>query len=385
MSTSALSKRHISELHDRAAELSIDGYRMLGRDQLVEAILAEDPDAEKSAPAPGSSQAPASERGDRGGRGGGGERGGRDAGGRRSRGEGRSSEAKEAAPLPEGPVEGPLEISGRGHGFIRLSGDQPAEGDIYISASQIRRCDLNDGDVVAGPARPPRRGERHPALVHVDTVNGDAPGGGSAKFSELTAIPSSRSIDFDLEAADEADRAALEELKGKTPLLFGHRVLIRAGANQERTRFVRSLASVLGAGEGFETIVVLIDELPEQLADWQKVEGIELVSAPADLRSREQARIAERTAAKAMRAVESGDDVVLVIDSLSRLAAAADDAGFVKPIFGAGRETDEEETGSLTVIATTIDGAGDEGAVDRALATTENVLIVLDELLPASG
>ena len=381
MNASALKQRHISDLHERAAELGVERYRLLSRDELVDAILDKDPEGGGPAkPKPRRRSQNEGQRGReprRGGeRGSGGDRP-RGGGGDRSRGGDRPAKAE----VPEGPVEGTLEISGRGHGFIRISGESPIDGDVYVSASQIRRCDLGDGDVVAGPARAPRRGERHFALVHIDTVNGEAPGEAGAKFSDLTAVPPSRPVPLDAGAAPESDRGLVEAVGEKGPILFGQRVLVRAKPGAPRTPFVRAMAAALGAGEGYETTVVLIDEVPEEISGWKAVEGVDLVLAPADLRSREQARIAERAVAKAQRAVESGSDVVLVIDSLSRLAVASGDAGFVKPIFGAGRETEEEDAGSLTVIATTIEGDGADGEVDRALATTENLLIVLDDLL----
>jgi transcription termination factor Rho len=103
------------------------------------------------------------------------------------------------------------------------------------------------------------------------------------------------------------------------------------------------------------------------------------------MRSGEQLRMVELAFGRASRRAEAGADVVLIVDSLSRLAVAADDPGRVKPIFAAGRETEEEGTGSLTVIATALTDDGDEGEIDRAIDTTESSLIVLDRDLAAAG
>jgi transcription termination factor Rho len=130
----SLARSHLAELHALASELDIPGYRMLRRAELIERILEKRPDA--------------------------------------------SAEAKPA--VSEGPdttpVSGVLELHPKGYGFLRLSGPAPAEGDVYISQSQIQRCHLRPGDVVSGPSRPPRGREHYPALVHVDLVNGAEPG-----------------------------------------------------------------------------------------------------------------------------------------------------------------------------------------------------------------
>jgi transcription termination factor Rho len=136
--------------------------------------------------------------------------------------------------------------------------------------------------------------------------------------------------------------------------------------------------------EDLEVSVVLIDERPEEQPAWRKALGeVALTIAGAEMRSGEQLRAVELAVAQAKRKAEAGADAVLIIDSLSRLAVAADDPGATKPIFGAGRETAEEGAGSLTVIATVLTD-GDDG-VGRALATTENVAIALSGELAEAG
>ncbi len=153
-----------------------------------------------------------SRRSSRGGRNGGrGERrrgrGGRGRGGRgrderdedRDRDRGRDSRDRDREVDDEAddegvPVTGVLEITSRGHGFVRREEDPDDDGDVYVSPSQIRRCELEDGDVISGPARRPRRGERHPALIHIDTVNGAEPGGDRSRFEDLEPAQPHRRI-----------------------------------------------------------------------------------------------------------------------------------------------------------------------------------------------
>ena len=132
--------------------------------------------------------------------------------------------------------------------------------------------------------------------------------------------------------------------------------------------------------------MLLIDERPEEVTAWtREVPEVEIAAAPADLGAHEQVRTAERILAKVKRQAEAGNDVVIIVDSLTRLGTAYGDAGAVKPFFGAGRELEEEGTGSVTVIATALWGSpGDQDVMD-AVHTTENSTIRLDASLAAAG
>ncbi len=399
----ALENSHLSELHELAAELGVERYRLLGRDELVAAIRERDPDAAASeSPAPAASEeapadADASEgdrepRGDRprqrrrrSSRGGGSRRGG---GEDRGRGDDADADVEEESDDPGEPVVGVLDITPRGHGFIRLSGlDSDAE-DVYVSPSQIRRCEMQRGDEVAGPARKPRRGERYPALIHVDTINGVEPGGDRPRLGEATPVHPSRRIDL-TPAPGTADEAGLllRSIDLLLPLARGQRVLVNARPGSGRTTLLRALAGAVSQAPDIELVVLLIDERPEEVAAWREAApGADLAIATAEMRSGEQLRLVELAFGRASRKAETGADVVLLVDSISRIAVASDDPGRVKPIFGAGRETEEEGVGSLTVIATTLgDGGEDQGGVEQTLETTENVLIVLDADLAAAG
>ena len=242
-----------------------------------------------------------------------------------------------------------------------------------------------EGDRVAGPARKPRRGERHPALVHVDTVNGVEPTESERdQFEDLTPISPTRRLELGSPASGSKEGVMLiRAVDLLCPLGLGQRVLVRAGARSGRSTLLRGLANALGektpaSDEPIVTIVVLIDERPEEATRWRdEVEGAELAIATADMRPGEQVANVELALARAKRLVESGTDVVLIVDSLSRLAVAHDDSGPVKRLFGAGRE--------LTVIATLLDGDEDGDGLLHAAATTESAVIRLDTELADAG
>ncbi len=387
MANGSLENKHIADLHELAAERGIEGFRMLSRDELIDKLGGSGQESGSDRP----SGAPAG--GGRGGSDRGRSRRGQSERGGRRRGSGRSpredsdrdEEDEPEADQPGEPITGVLEITSRGHGFIRPE-DPDAEGDIYVSPSQIRRCELQAGDVVSGPARSPRRGERHPALVHIDSVNGAEPGAERSKFEDFEAVPPHRRLRLSGEGAEDQAVVLLRSIDLLTPLARGQRVLVNATRGSGRTTLLPTLAAELGRADDLEVVVLLIDERPEEERAWRDAlpEEAELTIAGAEMRSSEQLRAVELAVAQARRKAESGADVALLIDSLSRLAVAADDPGATKPIFGAGRETAEEEAGSLTVIATALTGA-DDGGVAKALATTENVTITLSAELAEAG
>jgi transcription termination factor Rho len=353
MAESELADKHLSELHAEAARLGVPGYRMLRREALIEAIAdrgGDEPAEEEREPA--------------------------------------EPEERERREPETEQVSGVLDRTYRGYGFLRLRGLEPAPGDVYISASQIRRCELRLGDLVSGPARPPARGERYPALVHVDLVNGvepveEAEGIERPQLEDLTPIAPHRRLRLDPDEADLLTRA----VDLLVPLALGQRVLVRAAPRSGRTTLLRGLAGAIQRTEERPGLVVLlVDERPEEATAWSEVlPDDELAVATAEMSPREQARVADLALERSKRRAEAGEDVVLIVDSLSRLALARRDPAEVKQLFGAGRELAEEEAGSLTVIATTLDGIADEGTAREAVETTENALIRLDPELAAAG
>ena len=361
-----LASEHLAGLHARAAALGVPGYRLLRREQLIEEIIARDGEATVE-PALGQART---------------EEAAADPPPREA-----EPVAAEQVPAEQEaagePVTGVLDIVPAGHGFLRLTGLEPDPEDVYISASQIRRCELRAGDRVEGPARPPRRGERHPALVRVDSVNGEQPGEErAAGFEELTPIAPHRRIQL----APDADDVLVRAVDLLAPLAFGQRVLVISGPRSGRTTLLRGLVGAIGAAEQAPgVIVLLVDERPEEVTEWKRqAPGAEIAAAPADLEAEDQVRHAELALARAKRRAESGEDVVVVIDSLTRLGIAYRDPMEVKPFFGAGRELEEEGIGSLTVIATVLRGIEEEGALE-AVETTESSTVVLDASLAAAG
>lgn len=364
-----LADAHIADLHARAAELGIERYRSLRRADLIDAIKeqgGEDlpaPEVDETDDEPevvvegvvidGDAEKPAEV----------------DAAGPR----------EPDAPTEE--VTGVLDVTQQRFGFLRLTGLEPGDNDVYISASQVRRCELRPGDEVTGPAREPRRGERHRALVHVDAVNGEEPL--SVERPEFDALPPvlpERRLPLDTDPADVLARA----VDLLAPLALGQRTLVRSAPRSGRTTLLRSVAKAVEAADGVQLIVLLVDERPEEATAWREaLSDAELAIATADLGPRDQVAVAQLAVERARRVAETGGDVVLICDSLSRLAHAAGEAAPTKRLFGSGRNL--AGGGSLTVVATVLDGAADEGAAERAVITTESSLIVLDPELAASG
>jgi len=217
----------------------------------------------------------------------------------------------------------------------------------------------------------------------VDTVNGAEPQAPRASFEELTPILPRRRVALDR----DRDDVLLRSVDLLAPMALGQRVLVSAAPRSGRTALLRRLARVLSAGGEAEPIVLLIDERPEEATAWREaLPGAAIAAATAELAPAEQLRLAELALERSRRRAESGADAVLAIDSLSRLAvAAAGDVAVVKHLFGSGRDLAEDGAGSLTVVATVVDGADDGGAAERAVATTESSLITLDPELAAAG
>lgn len=377
MKKSELEALHLAELHALAAEAGVERFRMLRREELVEQL----------ANGAGESEAETEEkttrrRSRRSGSGRAGRDGDRES--RRSRrsdeesGRSGRGEREDSDPEPrERRVEGPLEILPSGEGLIHAT----EGGDVSVSAAQIRRCELREGDRVAGPARGARRGERVPALIRVEEVNGAEPvEGRGPEFEQLTAVTPTRPIALKTEREDVLVRAA--DLLA--PLAHGQRVLVRAERRSGRSSLLRGWArAILASEQPVDVIALLIDERPEEVTEWRAVEGAEIVAAGADLTAAEQLSRAKLALAAAKRRAEAGRDVVLMIDSLTRLAVAAGEASAVKPFFGAGR--DFAEAGSLTVIGVVLKEGPGESDVERAIATTESTRLELSAELAEEG
>ena len=257
---------------------------------------------------------------------------------------------------------GVLDVLANGSGFVRVDTAGQSRDDVYVSPAQIRRCELRAGDEVSGPARRPRRNERHPSLVRVESVNGaDAePAEERPWFGDLTPVFPSRKL--------QAPKALKD-----VPFGLGSRVAIAGPPGAGTTTLLRELASELTGNEQIAVQVVLVGALPEEVTEWRRADGLDVAGGSFDRSPDAQAQAAELAVERAKRRVERGGHAVVLVDSLEALPAGAR-----RRIFGAGRAT--EEGGTLTVIAT----VGGEHEPLR-WATTRVVLGPDGKLAPESG
>ena len=319
---------------------------------------------------------PRRSRGGRGGRGGGGGgegrgRGGRDSDsassdedddrprrGRGGRGRGRDEEETGEEELKEGVVE----LLGNGSGFLRVSPPEPSDDDVYISAAQVRRCELVTGDAVAGPVRPPRRSERYPSLVRIDTINGrsaDEVAEGTP-FDDLPAtLPNER-------LALGAEDATLKAIEWLTPLGRGSRATIIGGPRAGKTEALRRLATALAGQEDLDVTVVLAGVRPEEVGDW-KAAGVEPATVLSFAASGDaQAQAIERVVETAKRVAARGGHAVVLVDSLTYIHGQA-----ARKALASARNI--VDGGSLTIVATADLPVGGETtviALDVALTST---------------
>jgi len=246
---------------------------------------------------------------------------------------------------------GVLDILANGSGFVRVDPAGQSRGDVYVSSAQIRRCELRAGDEVSGPARGPRRNERHPSLVRIESVNGAAaePAEERPWFADLTPVFPSQKLN------------APKTLKD-VPLGRGSRVAIAGPPGAGATTLLRELAGELSGDGELAVQVVLAGVRPEEVTEWRRNEGLNVTGGSFDRSPDAQAQAAELAVERAKRRVERGGHAAVLIDSLEALPGSAR-----RRIFGAGRAT--EEGGTLTVIAVT--GGGRE---ELRWATTRVVL-----------
>ncbi len=257
---------------------------------------------------------------------------------------------------------GVLDVLANGSGFVRVDASGQSRGDVYVSPAQIRRCELRAGDEVSGPARAPRRNERHPSLVRVESVNA-APAEPIEErpwFADLTPVFPSKKLN------------APKELKD-APFGRGSRVAIAGPPGAGATTLLRELAQELSGDEELGVQVVLAGALPEEVTEWRRIDGLAVAGGSFDRSPDAQAQAAELAVERAKRRVERGGHAVVLIDSLEALPAGAR-----RRIFGAGRAT--EEGGTLTLIA----AVGGEREALR-WATTRVVLDPGGKLSPESG
>ena len=295
--------------------------------------------------------------------------------------------------------EGVVEVLQDGFGFLRSANANylPGPDDIYISPSQIRRFALKTGDTVEGPIRGPKEGERYFALLKVNTINSDDPENIRHKvhFDNLTPLYPDERFKMELDNPTSKDNSA-RVIDLVAPLGKGQRGLIVAPPRTGKTVLLQNIAHSITANhpECF-LIVLLIDERPEEVTDMQRSVKGEVVSSTFDEPAVRHVQVAEMVIEKAKRLVEHGRDVVILLDSITRLGRAYNtvvpssgkvltggvDANALqrpKRFFGAARNI--EEGGSLTIIATALIDTGSrmDEVIFEEFKGTGNSEIVLD-------
>jgi transcription termination factor Rho len=322
-----------------------------------------------------------------------------DAGGKRRRRRGRNRDGAPGQEEYSGdpvPVVGVLDLRDDGYGFLRVDGLLPSKDDCYVSVKQVRQFGLRKGDVVAGGSRPAFRNEKNPAILQIDTVNDVAlePGAERPSFEDLTAVfPTERiALTLDDEAGDRTTRA----VDLLAPIGKGSRVLVLAPPRSGATSLLQAVARSVEVNEpDASLVVVLLDERPEEITEMERLVTTGTVYGSAfDKPADEHVAVLELALARAQRMAEAGDDVVILVDGLTRLARAAHasspgtgrsmgglDVSAVhaaKRCFGTGRNL--EEGGSVTIVATAkVDTGSDvDAAVVDAVMGAATTHIRLD-------
>ncbi len=274
----------------------------------------------------------------------------------------RGGGAGEHEPEPVRIAAGVVEVLGNGSAFLRVDPPEPSDDDVYISAAQVRRCELVSGDRVTGPVRTPRRSERYPSLVRVDTING---------ASADTVSDGSRYDELALEWPRErlalgSQDPTLEAIEWLTPIGRGSRAVIVGARHAGKTETLRRVLEAVHGREDLEVSLVLVGARPEEIAQWQEGPLAPVAAltfaASADL----QDQAVERALDAAKRVASRGGDALVAIDNLDGLHPHA-----ARKALAAARKL--RDAGSLTVIALAEHPLGGETtviALDAALTST---------------
>ncbi len=297
--------------------------------------------------------------------------------------------------------EGVLETLPDGFGFLRAPEYNylPGPDDIYVSPSQIRKFDLRTGDTVSGQIRPPKEGERYFALIKVEAINFEAPETSREKifFDNLTPLYPDEQLTMEIET--DPDKVSARVIDLVTPIGKGQRALIVAPPRTGKTMLLQTIAnSITENHPEVSLIVLLIDERPEEVTDMQRSVRGEVISSTFDEPPTRHVQVADMVIEKAKRLVEHQRDVVILLDSITRLARAhnavvppsgkilsggIDSNALQRPkrFFGAARNI--EEGGSLTIIATALIDTGSrmDDVIFEEFKGTGNSEIHLDRRL----
>ena len=296
-------------------------------------------------------------------------------------------------------TEGLLEILPEGFGFLRNASRNylPEHSDVYISPSQIRRFALRTGDTLAGQIRPPKNGERYFAMIKIESINQGMPGEIERKsfYESFTPLHPEERFDLETRGGDLSARI----LDMLCPIGKGQRALIVSPPRAGKTVLLQSLAqSIKRSHPEIDLIVLLIGERPEEVTEMQRSIDGEVIGATFDEPAESHTQVAELVQEKAKRLVEQGNDVVILLDSITRLARAynttcpqsgkvlsggVDANALHKPkrFFGAARNI--EDGGSLTIIATALIDTGSrmDDVIFEEFKGTGNSEVVLSRML----
>ena len=411
MELEILKGKKVAELREIAKALKIPGADKLKKKEITDILTKMHEEAEAQRAAAGSDTAEEAQTGEKPNQ------------KRRGRPKKKQPEEQEAAPateqetVEEVPVEQPaevpepeqkqndnrydtagiLDIAEGGFGFLRFDNFLTSDKDIYVSPTQIRRFNLKTGDEIFGVVRKPSEGERFGALLYVKTVNGDEPGVARRRrdFSELTPVyPEERIC---LEKGSSTLSMRLTDLVA--PIGKGQRGLIVAPPKAGKTTLLKQIAKAIEAQDlGVKLMVLLIDERPEEVTDMKESIKGDVIYSTFDEQPSHHVKVAEMVLERAERLCEHGKDVVILMDSITRLARAynlveppsgrtlsggLDPAALYKPkkFFGAARNT--REGGSITILATALIETGSrmDDMIFEEFKGTGNMELHLDRRL----
>jgi transcription termination factor Rho len=393
---SELEASPLADLHAIADQVGLEGFRRMRKAALVNAILGEDPpepgepesggeDEPEESPAPrrrrprrspaaataesedreeDTSERPARRGRSRGGRSSSSSGSGSGSSSSSSSSRERAPRSTESAEDSDGArtAEGDVEVLGNGSAFLRIDPPEPSDNDVYISAAQVRRCELVTGDRVSGPVRTPRRSERYPSLIRIDTINGasaDAVSDGS-RYEDLPVAWPSERLAFD------AEDPTLKAIEWLAPIGLGSRVVIVGASQSGKTETLRRVLECLRTREDLEISLVLAGARPEEISQWGEgaVQPAAALSFAAS--SETQGQAIERALDAAKRVASRGGNALVLIDGLEYLGQHV-----ARKALAAARNL--HEGGSLTLIATAPAPLGGETtviALDRALTSS---------------
>jgi transcription termination factor Rho len=293
---------------------------------------------------------------------------------------------------------GILDVLPDGFGFLRTNGYSQSKGDVYVSTSQIKRFNLRRGDLIVGQIRPAREGEKYPAMVRIETINGREPQKGRWRlnFDDLTPLYPMERLRLEWKPNDIAPRV----IDLVAPIGKGQRGLVVSPPKAGKTTILKQIAQSIAANyPDVKLMVLLADERPEEVTDWQRsVKEAEVVASTFDQPAENHTAVAELVLERIKRLVEEGEDVVVLLDGITRLSRAynlaapasgrilsggVDSAALYPPkkFFGAARNI--ENGGSLTILATALVETGSrmDEVIFEEFKGTGNMELRLDRKL----